>query len=192
MSFIINSLKSIIKKITKLSRPLFIFEDNNLKFKINSELYYTYKIENYETKTRHDSYVIDGYTLKSKDLFLEYIHVDDDASWNGAANSLFYNLMKERLNIKYMEEIEHKEYENYEFITYKVNGEYILNFIYIYEINKDVFIIDKKAELYTNLLRNFEKGYKYNFELNKDLDLDINLSLIKENAIYNYFSLTSN
>ena len=191
MSFF-NSLKSMVKKIVKLSRPVFTFEGNTLKFKIDSELYYTYKLDNYETNTRHDSYSIDSYTLKSKDLFIEYIYLDEDASWNGSASSLFYNLMKERLAIKSMEIIERKEFGNYEFTSYNIDDKYIVNLIYIYEVNKDIFIIDTKSELYRNLLHYFDKDYKYTFETNKGFDLDINFSLVKENAIYNYFSLSSN
>ena len=187
-----DALISVVKKVVKLSRPIFIFEENTLKFKINSELYYKYKIDNYETKTRHDSYVIDAYTLKSNDLYLEYIQVHGDACWNASASSLFYNMMKEKLNIKYMEKLEHYEYEHYEFISYNVDDKYILNLIYIYEVDKDIFIIDTKSELYTNLLRNFEKKYVYSFKRNENLDLDINMSLVKENAFYNYFSLSSN
>ena len=45
-----NILKSIFKKITKLSRPYFSFEDNELKFKIDSDNFYLFPISNIETK----------------------------------------------------------------------------------------------------------------------------------------------
>jgi hypothetical protein len=63
--------------------------------------------------------------------------------------------------------------------------------IYIYEINKEVFIVDLYGDLYENLLKNFEKDYIYSFEKNKNLNLNLNTSIVKNNAIYGYFRTTS-
>ena len=50
MGFIKKALKGLVKSFIKLSRPIFTFENNELKFKIDLETFYTYPIENYETK----------------------------------------------------------------------------------------------------------------------------------------------
>ena len=192
MGIIIDTLKSVFKTITKLSRPYFSLEENELKFKIDSDDFYKYPISNVETKTRHDSYVLEAYTLKTKDLFMEYIHIDSDVSWNSQALGSFISLLKENLKIRNMDLLEKKEFNHYEFLTYKIDGNYILNIIYIYEINKDVFIIDKQSELYENLLKNFQKDYKYTLEKNSNLNLDINVSLVKNNAMRSYFGIRSN
>jgi hypothetical protein len=192
MGIIIDYLKSIFKTLNKLSRPYFSLEENELKFKIDSETFYKYPSQNIETKTRHDSYVLEAYTLKTRDLFIEYIHVDNDVSWNSQALGSFISLLKENLRIRNMDLLEKKEFNHYEFLTYKIDSNYILNIIYIYEINKDIFIIDKKSELYENLLRNFQKDYKYTLEKNSNLNLDINVSLVKNNAMRSYFGIRSN
>jgi hypothetical protein len=187
MGFITRTLKTIIKSIVKLSRPIFNFENNKLNFKVSPEHFYSYELDNYETKTRHDSYTVEAYTIKSDNLFIEYIHVDSDVQWRGLASSLYIEFLKDKLAIKNMDILEKKEYENFDFYTFKIDGHLILNFIYIYEINKDVFILDIKSELYENLLRNFDKNYKYKFEQNKEDILDIDISIVNENNFFNYF-----
>lgn len=187
MGFITRSLKTIIKSIVKLSRPVFNFEDNKLSFKVNPEYFYSFELDNYETKTQHDSYTMEAYTIKSDDLFVEYIHTDSDVQWRGLASSLYIEFLKDKLGFKKMDILEKKEYQNFVFYTFKINEHFILNFIYIYEQNKDVFILDIKSELYTNLLKNFDQSYIYNFDRNKEDILNINISIVKENNFFNYF-----
>ena len=190
MGMVINALKSIFKTISKLSRPYFSLEENELKFKIDSDNFYKFPITNIETKTRYDSYVLEAYTLKADNLHIEYIHTADDVSWNGQALSFFKDLLKESIKAKNMELLEQKEFGHYEFLVYKIDDYFILNLIYIYEINKEVFILDTKGELYENLLKNFDKTYVYYFE-KKPIDfVNLNLSLVKNNAMKSYFNLS--
>lgn len=190
MGILYDTVINVFKKITKLSRPYFYLEENQIKFKIDSDTFYDYPIDNIEIKTRHDSYVLDAYTLSNDDIYVEYIHTDTDVSWNGLAIGYFINLLKTNLKIKEMELLEKKEFSHYEFLTYKIDDSYILNIIYIYEVNKEIFIVDKKSNLYTELLKNFEKSYTYKYSKNKT-KLNFNISLVRNNAIFNYFSLSS-
>lgn len=185
-----EGLKFAFKKVTKLSIPYFSLEENDLRFKITSDYSFKYPISNIETKTRHNSYVLETYTLKTDDLYIEYIHTETSVTWNGQAFSFFLNLIKQDLKIKDMKLLEKKEFSHYEFLTYEINDDYILNFIYIYEISKEIFIIDFKGELYENLLRNFQKDYKYKYEKKEHHLVDLNTSLVKNNAIYDYFRMS--
>ncbi len=191
MGIIVDSFKSLFKTIKKLSRPYFNLEENELKFKIDSDNFYKFPVLNMETKTRYDSYVLEAYTLKADNIHVEYIHTDNDVSWNGQAFSFFKDLLKENIKANSMDLLEKKEFRHYEFLVYKINGQYILNLIYIYEINKEVFIVDTKGELYENLLKNFDKTYEYKFEKNQIDFMDLNLSLVKNNAMKSYFNLHS-
>ena len=191
MSIIVDFFKSLFKTIKKLSRPYFSLEENELKFKIDSDTFYKFPILNIETKTRYDSYILDAYTLKADNIHLEYIHTDNDISWNAQALSFFKDLLKESINAYSMDLLEKKEFRHYEFLVYKIDEKYILNVIYIYEINKEVFIVDTKGELYENLLKNFDKTYVYKFERNQIDFIDLNLSLVKNNAMKSYFALHS-
>ena len=191
MSIIVDLFKSLFQTIKKLSRPYFSLEENELKFKIDSDAFYKFPILNIETKTRYDSYILDAYTLKADNIHLEYIHTDNDISWNAQALSFFKDLLKESINAYSMDLLEKKEFRHYEFLVYKIDEKYILNVIYIYEINKEVFIVDQKGNLYENLLKNFDKNYVYKFEKNKTDFIDLNFSLVKNNAMKSYFALHS-
>lgn len=190
---IFEGLKMIFKTITKLSRPYVSLEENDLKFKIDSDNTFKYTLSNIDTKTRHDPYIIDAYTLSANEIYLEYIHTDIDVSWNGQALSFFINLLKDNIKAKNFDLVEKEEFSHYEFLTYKVDNSYFLNVIYIYEVSKEVFIVDKKAELYEKLLKNFKKDYVYRFEKNSNNIPKIeNLSLVKNNAMNSYFAISSN
>lgn len=172
----------------KLSRPTFNLSDNTLKFKLDSDHFYTYDLQDFDTKTRHDPYILEAYTLKSQNLFIEYVQRDIDVTWNVFPSSSYINLVKQKLNLKTMQVLEKYEFNNYEFITFKLDEHYILNFIYIYEINKDVFILDVNSKLYVNLLKNFLKNYTYAHEKNAEDTVDFNFSITRENNLNNYFS----
>ncbi|MFW2611622.1 hypothetical protein [Aliarcobacter butzleri] len=190
---IFEGLKMIFKTITKLSRPYVSLEENDLKFKIDSDNTFKYTLSNIDTKTRHDPYIIDAYTLSSNEIYLEYIHTDIDVSWNGQALSFFIGLLKDNIKAKNFDLVEKEEFSHYEFLTYKVDNSYFLNVIYIYEVSKEVFIVDKKAELYEKLLKNFKKDYVYRFEKDSNNIPKIeNLSLVKNNAMNSYFAISSN
>lgn len=191
MGIIVDFFKSLFKTIKKLSRPYFSLEENELKFKIDTDTFYKFPILNIETKTRYDSYILDAYTLKADNIHLEYIHTDNDTSWNAQALSFFKDLLKESINASSMDLLEKKEFRHYEFLVYKIDEKYILNIIYIYEINKEVFIVDQKGDLYENLLKNLDKNYVYKFEKNKMDFIDLNFSLVKNNAMKSYFALHS-
>lgn len=191
MGIIVDAFKSLFKTITKLSRPYFTLEENQLKFKIESDNFYYFPISNIETKTRHDPYVLEAFTLTAKQLYLEYIHTDVDVSWNGQAFSFFISLLKRDIRAKTMDLLEKKEFNHYDLMVYKIDNSYILNLIYIYELDKEIFIVDLKGNLYEGLLKNFEKDYKYEFERNKKLNLTLNTSVVRNNAIQGYFRTTS-
>ena len=121
------------------------------------------------------------------------IHTDIDVSWNGQALSFFISLLKDNIKAKNFDLVEKEEFSHYEFLTYKVDNSYFLNVIYIYEVSKEVFIVDKKAELYEKLLKNFKKDYVYRFEKDSNNIPKIeNLSLVKNNAMNSYFAISSN
>lgn len=180
--------KNVLTKITKFSRPYFSLIENDLVFKIDSETFYKYPLDDLEIKTRYDSYVLDAYTIRSRKVFLEYIHTDDEISWNGSSYSFFIDLLKRNLEAKKLELLEEIEFKHYSFYTYKIDHTHILNLIHVNEVNKDVFIVDMKSELYVDLIKKFDKKYEYKFEKGSK-NLDLNFSLVRNNAFESYFSL---
>ena len=65
---------------------------------------------------------------------------------------IFLNLLKDELKVYSFENLEKKSHTHYEFNIYRVNNDFNLYLIYIYEMNKEIFIVDTKGELYENLL----------------------------------------
>ena len=186
-----EGLKFAFKKVTKLSIPYFSLEENDLRFKISSDYSYKFPVSNIETKTRHDAYVLDAYTLKTNELYIEYIHTYQDTMWNGQAFGHFLSLLKENIKASSFELVDNYEYSHYEFKTYFVDKKYYLNIIYLYENSKEIFIVDKRDRLFSALLRNFKKDYHFDFEDKFNLDLNLSFSVVKKNATNNYFRVTS-
>jgi len=103
----------------------------------------------------------------------------------------FLDLLKDELKTNSFKNIFKKSFSPYEFNIYEVDNVYKLYIIYIYEIDKEIFIIDKKGLLFEKLIQNFDKTILVEYQ-NKDiLDLNLNFSLVKNNGLRNYFKLAS-
>jgi len=176
----------VLKFIAKASIPTYKFDDNKLYFKVKSEEFYEYELGEYDIKTRHDPFVLEAYTLGNKDIFIEYIKIDNNSQWIGHALSLYEGFFKEKLVIKSMDTIEKKEIGQYVFKTYKINDSFVLHLIYIYTAVLDVIILDTKGELYKQLLFRLDGNYEYKFDNEEKGDVNFNISMVKENCIRNF------
>lgn len=178
--------KNILNFIKKASLPTFKFENNQLHFKLKNDDYFIYELGEYEIKTRHDSYVLEAYTLNNNELFLEYIRPDNIASWNGDFLGFYEDFFKEKLGIKTFKKLEELEVNNYTFKVFKIDNSFVLHTIYISTVISDIIIIDMKGNLYKNLLFRLEGKYDYNFEKEDKGSVNFNISLIKENCLRGY------
>ena len=181
-------LQKIAKFIATASIPTYKFEDNKLHFKVKSDEFYDYDLGEYNIKTRHDPFVLEAYTLDSKDIFIEYIRLDHSAQWNGLSLSFFETFFKEKLKIKEFEIIEKKEYGHYTFKTYKINDSFNIHMIFISTVVSDIMILDTKGNLYKNLIFRLDGNYEYKFENDEKGDINFNISMVKENSIRGFFS----
>ena len=177
----------IFKSILKASRPSFVFESHQLKFDVSEEEYLTYDISDYEVKTRHDPYVVEAYTLANNELFIEYIKTDSDTTWNGQSRSLFETFFKDELKINSLSILKREEFGHYEMTTYRVNDNFILHLIFIWDATTDIFIIDTKGELFKTLMSKLQKDYEYPYESEEKGSINFNISMVKENAFKNFF-----
>ncbi|AXX91926.1 hypothetical protein CPU12_06300 [Malaciobacter molluscorum LMG 25693] len=183
-------IKTILKSFFKVSRPIFSMQEDILRFKVNSDYFYEVALENFEIKTRHDPYVIDAYTLKTKYIYLEHIKVDNDVVWNADALSIYENFLIEQLKLKHIKKVEHKKFNHYDFIIYEVDSVFIIPLIYIWEGSKDVFILDFESSLYKKLLSQMQKDYIFEFKNENILKVDFDSSLVKLNAFKSYFNIS--
>ncbi len=98
----------------------------------------------------------DAYTLKAKDIYIEYIHTLNDVMWNSVNHfQYFLNLLKDELKVYSFENLVEKSLTHYEFNIYRVDNEFNLYLIYIYEMSKEIFIVDKKGELFEESFKKF-------------------------------------
>ncbi|WP_419770127.1 MAG: hypothetical protein ACNI3C_12435 [Candidatus Marinarcus sp.] len=182
-----NIFKKILKKLAKASLPIFSFDNNELNFQIDSNDMLSYKIENFDFKTRHDPYVLDGYTIKTRDIFVEHIKLESDSSWNGEAYGIFKSFIKDKLNLKNMQLLKEMQFENYTFTIYNINDEYILYFIHIFEMNKNTFLIDTKGDLFNTIISALDETYVDVYKNENKTEVNFDVSLIKANGIFSYF-----
>lgn len=180
--------KKILSNIFSASMPTYKFQDNKLYFKTELEDYFEYELGEYDLKTRHDPFVYEAYTISTKEIFLEFLKTDSNASWNGQPLSLYEGFFKKKLGIKYLEPIENKEISNYVFKTYRVNDSFILHMIYVYGSSSELFLIDTKGNLYKELLITLNKNYKYRFDEEEKGEVNFNISLVKENSMRGFFN----
>lgn len=183
-----NFLRKILKKIAKASLPIFSFDENELKFQIDSNEMLGYKLKNLDVKTRHDPYTIEAFTIKNQDIFLEHIRLDNDCAWDTDPLGAYKSFLKNRLKWESMELLQEKKFENYTLSTYKIENKYVVHLIHISEMYKDTFIVDTKGDLYQkifNALNHSNSSYTYANEEKMNINFDI--SLTKENAFSYYF-----
>lgn len=180
-------LTKIVNFIAKASIPTFKFENNQLHFKLKNDEFYEYDLVSYEIKTRHDSYILEAYTLYTEDIFLEYIRLDPSAAWRAQPLSLYEGFFKEKLAIKEFLVVEKKEIGNYTFKIYKIEDSFVFHMIYISTAISDIMIIDTKGELYKNLLFRLDGKYIYKYEDEEKGSINFNISMVKENAIRGFF-----
>ena len=184
-------LKKIIKSIFQISIPTFSFENNQLRFLINDDETFNYDLGEYDMKTRHDPYILEAYTLKNSDIHLEFVKTDANASWNGKSRSFYESLIKSSLKLKSMELLKREEIGHYEFSTYKIDDSFVIHLIYIWEVHKDVFIIDTKGKLFKTLISKYKKDYIYEYEDEEKGSVNFDISLVKNNAFNAYFNQSS-
>lgn len=109
-------LKRLFDSVAKISLPIFNFDKSNglLSFKKNDSSYFTYSLGASVFKQRTDSLVLEGYTVNSKNIFLEYVRLNSSSQWNGLSTSLYFNFLKDELKID-IEVLERHSFKNYDF-----------------------------------------------------------------------------
>lgn len=180
--------QKIANFIAKASIPSYKFENNQLHFKLRNDEFFKYDLIDYEMKTRHDSYIMEAYTLSTQDIFLEYIRLDTSAAWRGQPLSLFEGFFKEKLKIRSFDVLENKEISNYTFKVYKIDDSFVFHMIYISTAVSDLMIIDTKGELYKDLIFRLDGKYTYKYDKEEKGSVNFNISMVKENCIKGFFN----
>ncbi|AXH08675.1 hypothetical protein CP960_12760 [Malaciobacter halophilus] len=138
-----------------------------------------------------------SYTSKINDknygkLFIEYINLDSNCSWNGFERGFFEELFKQTLKIKSMKIVEQYDFDNYEFTTYLIDNSSYVNLIYVYAVNRTKFILDYNAKLSLELIKEYKPSYESKYLHKNRFKKDYSMSLVRMANFYSYFSKESN
>jgi hypothetical protein len=177
----------IFNYIAKASRPIFKYENDKLKFLLNSDEYFDFTISDLIKKTRHSSHTLDAYTLLNNDIFLESVILNSNSTWSGQARSLYENFLKSELKLKSLNILNREDIGNYEFTTYKVNDSFILHLIYIWNSNQNIFIIDTNGKLFSTLLSQLKENYSYKYQDELKSEINFDISIVKSDILGEYF-----
>ena len=139
-----------------------------------------------------NSFILENQSEKYGKIFIEYINLNFNCSWNSMPRTYFDDLFKEKNNIKSMSVIERLDIEKFEFTTYLIDNKYILNLIYDFSSLRQTFIIDYKGVLFTEMIKSFNNKYVNTYLHKERYYSKYNNSLVNENIIRNYFSRETN
>lgn len=174
----------------------FGLQNNELKFKVPNNALYTVKLTNPIIFTNYDRCSTFSYTLNDTlntygKVFVEDISLHSNCQFNVEALGALTYEFKEQLRLKSFEKVEELSFENYEFLTYKVNGTSYVSIIYIYTPFSMRFMVDYEGKVYNELLLQFDRTYKNNFLHQKRFDANYTYSIVKMNIFKHYFDVMS-
>lgn len=180
--------RKILKFIVNASIPIYKFQDNAIFFKTELDDYFKYELGKYDIKTRHDPFVVEAYTIRNKDIFLEYIKADENATWRDDPLDMFQTFIQKKMFIKDFKVVEDIKISNYTFRTYLADNSFAIHLIHINSGLYDVMIVGTKGNLYRGLLSELDSSYKYKFYDEQKVDIDFNISMVKDNWKERFFS----
>lgn len=173
--------------------PTFSYDSKKqiMSFYVNNEMF-NIKLNNPFYQDRIDGCIEDSYTVYSQDSYfgrigIENIDLYSECGWRGLDQGLYEDFIKDNLKLESFIALKRIKIKNYEFVTYSVNDEYILNMIYIYNVNKSTFILDYKGILFDVLIKKFRPNFENKYSENLRYDGVLNKSIVKDNSVNAYF-----
>ncbi len=163
-------------------------QGNALNFQLSKNSSYEQPLSSFATYSRtYDRCTSGSYIIKDKNYFVEHIVLDMNCSWSGLPRGFFEYNYKRTLKLNSMKIIDKIRVSNYEFITYKINNQYILNLIHSYSSFSNTFILDYDGEFFYNLLAAMKREEVYVNNSLPRFKADYKKSLVQLNFFYNYF-----
>ncbi len=180
--------------LTSCSALSYSYSSNSkeLMFKVPNDKLYGFKLKSPKISPTFDACTIDSYTLKeTQSVFIEHISLHSNCKFNSEAFGLFLYEFKENLKLKSLKPLETLTFSNYEFYTYEVDENSIVNFIFIFSPFEDTFIVDFEGKIYQEILQQFDPSYSNSFENQKRFYKNYDYSLVKMNVFKGYFTKMS-
>lgn len=170
----------------------YLANTKELRFKVPNDKLYPIKLQNPKVNSTFDACTMDSYTLKDGNaVFIEHLSLHSNCKFNAEALGLFLYEFKENLKLKSFKPIESFAFSNYEFYTYEVDENSIVNFIFIFSPFEDTFIVDFEGKIYQEILLQFNPSYSNSFKTQKRFYKNYDYSLVKMNVFKGYFNTMS-
>lgn len=172
------------------------FQYNNKKqlmsFYLNDEMF-NVKLKNPFYQNRFDQCTSDAYTLYSQDsefgrIGIENINLHVTCSWTALDQSIYEYFIKKELKLKSFYALERVPIKNYEFVTYSINDEYVINMIYIYSVTQSTFILDYKGVLFDTLINKLKPDFENKYKKYPRYNNVLNTSIVNENIFFHHFT----
>lgn len=170
----------------------YLSHTKELRFKVPNDKLYQVKLQNPKVNSTFDACTMDSYTLKdANSVFIEHLSLHSNCKFNAEAFGLFLYEFKENLKLKSLKPIESFTFSNYEFYTYEVDENSIVNFIFIFSPFEDTFIVDFEGKIYQEILQQFNPSYVNSYKTRKRFYKNYDYSLVKMNVFKGYFNTMS-
>jgi hypothetical protein len=137
------------------------------------------------------SYTLSDVSKEYGKIFVEDISLHSNCQFNQEALGAFMYEFKEQLKFDSLTKVEELAFNNYEFLTYKVNDTSYVSIIFIYAPFSSTFIVDYEGKLHHELLLQFNPLYKNSYLHEKRFDANYHYSLVRMNIFKSYFSRMS-
>lgn len=131
---------------------------------------------------RFDGCVLNAYTIKDSDIFIEYLKLSPRCSWNGLGSSFFRNLLNQTYSLSVLQSFKAKDYH---IVVYKMEDKRLYFLSRTYR-GGNYFIIDYSGEFTQKICSKCSLITKKE-QFSKRFDK----SLVKNNILNNYFSTQS-
>ena len=155
-----------------MKNSVYTINNNVLTLGKNKDSKVSINFTNPQVQRNISTCVLDSYTLLDRNseygnIFIESIDLENSCDWTGSAIGFFESSLRRKLKVSLFL-VEDIDYSNYNFRTYRVNGDSYLNVIYIYNSGQDKFILDYYGRLYDKVIKSFEPNFQNQYFAKKD------------------------
>lgn len=186
-------LTNIFNKIKKSARNRFIVNKDAKNIQIllntNDEKYFTLQFEEFTSISHPDSKVISSYSIYGKNkklgsLYIESIQLSFEYDYSQSIGGYFEYMIKKQLSKEKIEFISSYDSNFYKLTKYMINHEDEIGIIWFNLSDINIFIVDKKGELFNNLCTYFEiKDKKLPIHNKQDYEFEIKTNILKEDIV---------
>lgn len=133
------------------------------------------------------SHTIDLMDKNYGDLYIDSIVLTNQCKFTGQERGMFEYFLQFRSKLKTLKLLQREEINHYEFSKYLIDGQYMVNLIYIYEGDRATFILDYSGKLSNQLMKKLHMDKE--FELNTTVkNINPPFSMVRDNPTQEFWN----